>query len=421
MSSRGMNRRYFVQAGLAAVSTAAARSALAYPGILLLDDDTGQSAPRLAPDLVLPSQLRLGHHLVGHLAGGAGANVMVSPASLAAVLTMLSTGANLPLRHAIHHVLGFADPSRRAAARDISALNAAIGQTLRQANGQSPLAVANMIVFDPASKPRSRALAKLSVEGADVSVEDLRKTETIKRINEWVAQRTRNLIPSILDQPLGGHPGLVALNALYFKDKWRVPFAPGQTRTEKFHLVGGRFVDASIMYSPDGRYRFRQDERFIAAELSYASDDFRLVVVTTKLRPAHQHEFGRVTGWLSGAGFSEQDGLVALPRITMSSDVDLLRALDAMGLAPARLRHDAFHSFTTVPQTLSRVVQKAELKIDEEGTEAAAATAATTWRSAPMAPYTKMIVNKPFMFALRDRRTGLVLLNGYVATVRENM
>jgi serpin B len=172
-----------------------------------------------------------------------------------------------------------------------------------------------------------------------------------------------------------------------------------------------------MMYSPDGRYRFRQNDRFIAAELSYASDDFKLVVVTTKTHPARAREFTDVAGWLGGGGFIEHDGLVALPRTVLSSDVELLHALDAMGLAPARLRHDAFQRFSSVPQTLSRVVQKAELKIDEEGTEAAAVTAATTLRSASTGVYSKMIVNKPFVFALRDKRTGLLLLNGYVATL----
>lgn len=410
MSQLQLTRRILLGAGLGALCTLIDDPACA---TLAAERQAAAGSPR-RNDILLPSQLRLGYHLIDHLAGRKSMNVMVSPASLASVLAMLESGASRPLQHAIHHVLGFGNASRRISARHISALKMAIDHTLRQANGESPLALANMIVFDPRSRPHREAIAALSVEGIDVSVEDLRKPETIQRINEWVAQRTHNLIPSILDDPLS-RPGLVAVNALYFKDRWKTSFDLAQTNMEKFHLVGGQSVDASIMYSPDGRYRFRQNEEFIAAELPYASDDFKLVVMTTKGAPARTREFYRVTDWLDGANFTEQDGLVALPRIAMSSDVDLLTALDAMGLAPARLRHDAFRKFAAVPQTLSRVVQKAELKIDEQGTEAAAATAATTLRSASTAPYTKMVVNKPFVFALRDQRTGLVLLNGYVA------
>ena len=173
-----------------------------------------------------------------------------------------------------------------------------------------------------------------------------------------------------------------------------------------------------MMYSPDGRYRFRRDGRFIAVELSYTNDDFKLVVVTMKTHPARAHEFSRVAHWMGGGNFTERNGLITLPRFAMSADVDLLRALGSMGLAPARLWHDAFRRLTAVSQRLSRVVQKTRLKIDEQATEAAVATAATTWRSSPMRSFTRMVVDKPFAFALRDKQTGLVLLNGYVGNVK---
>jgi serine protease inhibitor len=411
MIVRGMNRRAFLQSGLALTAGAAAKPAFAD----LAAGIAGPAAPGLLPDLVLPAQLKLGHGLIERLARGPGANVMVSPASLAAVLAMLSSGASRPLRHAIHHVLGFRDGAWRPAGRDVSAVKAAVAHILSHSGGESPLALANMIVFDPASSPYPQALARLSVEGADVSVEDLSKAETIQRINEWVSERTHTLIPSILNDPLS-HPGLVALNALYFKDKWSIPFDPAQTRTEKFYRVGGSSVDASMMYSPEGHFRFRQDDRFIAVELAYASDDYKLIVVTTKRKPTTASEFAGAQEWLSGRRFAAQAGMIALPRIAMSGDLELLRTLDAMGLAPPRQSPHAFRGFCAVPQSLSRVVQKTELRIDESGTEAAAATAVTTWRQAATDAYTRMVVNKPFVFALRNARTGLVLLSGYVAT-----
>jgi len=359
------------------------------------------------------SQLRLGSRLVGRLADADG-TVMVSPASLAAVLAMLAAGGGAPLGKAIHQVLGFDASAKQE--QDMAALRSAVGQIPGRFGGEGPLVLANMIVLDPAVKPAADAAARLSVVGAEVSVEDLRHAETIQRINQWVAGRTRNVIPSILDQALD-QPGLVALSALHFRDKWRVPFDPTHTRAEKFHLLSGRTVDAAMMYVPDGSYRFRQNREFIAAELAYANDDFRLVVVTSKAEPVRAGEFASLGAWLGGEGFAESAGIVAMPRVRLSVHVDLLKSLDAMGLAPARLRRDAFSALTKAPMVLSHVVQKAELRIDEEGTEAAAATAATASRGALTGSYTKMIVDKPFVFALRDRRTGLVLLCGYVATV----
>src|SRR5579872_3621754 len=107
----------------------------------------------------------------------------------------------------------------------------------------------------------------------------------------------------------------------------------------------------------------------------------------------------------------------AMPRFSSSCSEDLLAALDALGLEAARKAPDALKGLAAASQNISKVVQKTELRINEEGTEAAAATAVVATRSAAVSPdqYVKMIVDKPFVFALRDRQTGLVLLQGYVA------
>jgi serpin B len=105
-----------------------------------------------------------------------------------------------------------------------------------------------------------------------------------------------------------------------------------------------------------------------------------------------------------------------MPRFSASGNEDLLATLDALGLEAARKAPDALKGLAAASQSISKVVQKTELRINEEGTEAAAATAVVATRSAATAPdqYVKMVVDKPFVFALRDKPTGLVLLQGYV-------
>jgi serine protease inhibitor len=138
-----------------------------------------------------------------------------------------------------------------------------------------------------------------------------------------------------------------------------------------------------------------------------------MVVVTTRDKPARAREFARVTGWLGGEGFAESEGELALPRFSSSGSDELLGALDALGLRRGRVSPTALQGLSPVPQIITRVVQKTELRVDEAGTEAAAATAVTTMRSMTV-DYVKMVVDKPFVFALRDRSTGLILLSGYV-------
>jgi serpin B len=247
-------------------------------------------------------------------------------------------------------------------------------------------------------------------------VDSLSNPDLVDRINTWVRDKTRNLIPSILEEA-PETLGLVAVNALYFKDKWRVQFNPAKTQVEKFQSLYGN-VNVSMMHSPIAKFAFRQDERFIASELGYAHDDFKLVVATTKSAPALAADFAPVAGWLSGQDFEARNGEIAMPRLSLSSVEELLRPLDAMGLRAARQRKDALEQFSDEDLIISRVVQKLELRLSEEGTEAAAATAVVTTRSLAPDDHVKMVVDKPFVFALRDRKTGLILFMGYVGAPR---
>ena len=225
-------------------------------------------------------------------------------------------------------------------------------------------------------------------------------------------EKTRDLIPSII----GEAPetlGLVAVNALYFKDKWQTPFEASRTTTAAFQTVSGKPADVQMMHSPVSTFRFRIDNRFVAAELGYMNENFRLVAITTKSVPAPAQDFAAVAGWLGGDGFEAQRGEIGLPKLTLSATGELLPALDAFGLAAVRHLPGALEGFSDEELRIARVLQKIELRVNEEGTEGAAATSVMTTRSlAP--PHQVVTFDKPFVFALRDDKTGLVLFMGYV-------
>ena len=159
---------------------------------------------------------------------------------------------------------------------------------------------------------------------------------------------------------------------------------------------------------------FRQDERLVAVDLPYSTQGFSLVIVTSKRGSASLKQLGSGTDWLGGEGFALSPGELRMPRFTMANTTQLLPALDHLGLAPARHWPGAFSGLSPVPQRITRVTQRTFLALDEAGTEAAAATAVVTSRSASM-DFVKMNVDKPFLFAIRDTKSGLILLAGYVA------
>ena len=161
------------------------------------------------------------------------------------------------------------------------------------------------------------------------------------------------------------------------------------------------------MHSPDGRFRFRQDARFLAVDLPYTTAGFSLVVVTTRQAPAVARDFAGLSDWLAGSGFFEAPGEVALPRFGAQTNVDLMPTLAGLGFKPP----STLPGFAKGTLRLAKAQQRVELTVDEKGTEAAAATAVTTNRSLE-SDFLKMVVDKPFVFALRDATTGLIVVAG---------
>jgi len=164
------------------------------------------------------------------------------------------------------------------------------------------------------------------------------------------------------------------------------------------------------MRSDQGSFQFRQDERYVAVDLPFATKNYSLVVVSTKDQPAPAKDFVGVAKWCTGAGFTKLPGEVALPRLDISANIDLMPMLLTLGLKPP----STLPGFAAGPLQLAKVQQRVELKVDEEGAEAAAATAAIGSRAMEVG-LVKMIADKPFIFALRDAASGLIIVAGYVA------
>lgn len=361
-------------------------------------------------------QLKLGQSLIEHLQKGKSApnNTVVSPASLAMIMAVLDLGADDALRDALHRALGFERRNTKdlkAATADLAALRNAAKAVQGDPAIADVLKVANAIFFEKGSPLTEGALDKVRAAGAEVFVDSISTPAALQKINGWVAEKTNGLIPTILDQP-PSNAGLVGLNAVYFKDQWRTPFDAAATRPAPFQRADGSSVVVPMMRA-SMRQRLRIDETFAGVELPYSHDRFSLVLLTRRDKPAAPADFAQAQAWLSGEGFTEDQVELAMPRFTLTEGESLLEALDSMGLDRGRSSPTAFKGFSPSPQAIGAVVQKVFVRVDEAGTEAAAATAVVTTRSLHTAGH-RITFDKPFLFALRDRTTGLVLLSGYV-------
>ncbi|MTW18278.1 hypothetical protein GJ689_18925, partial [Rhodoplanes serenus] len=400
---------------------------------------TSAAAPTSAtpdPAAMLTAQSRLAVRLVDALRKETpdAANLVVSPGSLAMVMALIDLGADDRLRAALARTLAFVDDAaappgtaadRKASARkgdrtatpptppaDLAAVRR-LAQALRSDPAAAEvLSVADALWIDPAANPKEPTLAAVAAAGGTVFRERLGDPATLARINGWVGEKTRGLIPTILDR-VPADAGLVAVNALAFKDRWRTAFAEARTRPAPFTRLDGSTVEVPLMAATFEAVPMRSDERFVAAELGYAHERFALVLLTSRDAPQPAAAFAPVAGWLSGDGFAAGPADVALPRLALAERAALLPALDALGLKAGRASPTALAGFAP-GQRIAEVIQKTVLKIDESGTEAAAATAVVTVRSATRPSHPRLAFDKPFWFALRDKVTGLVLLAGYV-------
>lgn len=353
-------------------------------------------------------QADLGLRLLVALAGETktGSSVQASPASLTAVFSYLHLGADPIMKGAIAKMLGFKPEEGEAA---ITGFRQSAKTLIGASPEKGPLAFAyGMFVKSPGMlKPGASDL--LASEGMGTSVADISTDEGVAIVNKWVADHTADLIPKLLP---GRFPDaiLTAVNALYFKDKWVVPFDPKKTKRAPFHLVDGKTADVDMM-SLHKKFAVRENDRFVAVKLPYKTPGFSLVVVTTRDEPTPMVEFAGIADWLVGTDFQEQDVNLSFPRFNIDTNFNLFPILAKAGLGEGFQSPDPFPLLFS--GRISAVIQGCVIKVDEEGTEAAAATAVVVTKSMSYAVEARF--DKPFVYALRDERQGMILLTGYVA------
>ncbi|EJC78119.1 serine protease inhibitor [Rhizobium leguminosarum bv. trifolii WSM2012] len=332
------------------------------------------------------------------------ANIMVSPASLAAALGLASLGASDQGKAAIAKSLGFQEPNGPE-----TVLETMVPE--KPAAADAPLASAVAIVFDDRLVLAPGALPMLATHHIKPTIEDLDGPASVEHINGWVKDATRGAIPSILDAPPGG--GFVSLAALSFKARWKTSF-DRESPASPFQRPDGSTISVPMMHLTGDGQKFRFDEKFAAVDLAYTDESYSMVVVAARSgKGVGGADLKALTSWLQGEKFEAAKGEIFLPRFSLNDGRDLMPVLNAIGLAPEQAKDGAFPGFTKENIRLSRVLQKTMIKVDENGTEAAAATAAITERSIDP-KLVRVVADARFAFALRDTRTGLLLAAGLI-------
>lgn len=258
-----------------------------------------------------------------------------------------------------------------------------------------------------------------SYGGGLMEVDFINACEEARRtINVWVEEQTKAKIKELIKPGiLTPDTRLVLTNAIYFKAAWKKPFEPNQTSDEDFTLTDGKKVKAKMM-KESIRTNYFKGEGFEALELPYEADDLSMIVLLPN-RPDGLPTFEKqltsanLTQWLTK--LSDHRVTVTLPKFKLTSEFMLNEVLSKMGMPNAFDRSKADFSGMTAQDQLfvSHVVHKAYVDVNETGTEAAATTAIHTEFLSRPRPAT-FRADHPFVYLIRDNRTGSILFMGRV-------
>jgi serine protease inhibitor len=394
-----------------------ARTTAAIAAIVVLFGSSAGAAVPPKPDLAT-AYTRFGFSLLSLLERADPAqNVFISPASIATALAMTANGAEGATREAILETLGLPSGVDMDA---FNAGNADLLAALRKPGTGVELSSANALWLSKrfAIYPGFLHIGQTSF-GATVQQVAFGEPSAAKSINAWVSSNTNGLIPEIV-AGTSARDIAILTNAIAMKAKWVFPFEKRSTHDAPFTTLGGGHSTVSMMERV-GSTSYAQDATWQIARLPYCCDDrFAMYVFLPRegiaLRDALQ---GLDEGAFTKAIASLEDRQVRLqmPRYTATFKAALNEPLTQLGMGLAFSNRANFRALTAAPVDISSVNHRAFLRVDEDGTEAAAATAVViTLLKANLVPptATPMIVNRPFFLAIRDDRTKQLLFAGAI-------
>ena len=354
-------------------------------------------------------------------------NLLFSPFSIRTALGMAQAGAKgetaTQMREAL--CLPSSDEALHAAfAEIVQRLNAAGG-------GEYEMAVANSLWGQDGAplEPEFLDLIARHYGGGMKLVDFLGGAEAARvTMNQWVEDQTRRKIRELIPPgTLNSDTRLVLLNAVHFKGTWVLPFRTEATSDEAFHLEGGGVVHAPLMHEHE-RVRYVQGEGYQAVDLAYRGGDLSMLVLLPERKDGLPDLEARLSArMLHDCVEQMRTGEVRLflPRFKITWGTVNVRdqlAVLGMPLAFARFRadfsgingHEPPHAEALF---ISDVFHKAMVEVNEEGTEAAAATAVVMEAALGMGPSRPRPVpvfraDHPFLFAIRDRKSGAILFLG---------
>ena len=346
-------------------------------------------------------------------------NLFISPLSVGMALGMTYNGAAGTTQAAMQTALGLGGMSLG----DVNGAYRGVIGLLRGLDPSVDFTLANSIwyrqgfTFDPAFLDTCRAYFDAAVRGLDFSSPAAAPT-----INGWVSDRTHGRIPTIVPDPVPDFIVMYLINAVYFKGAWVTQFSKNLTAPAAFTLASGATVPVPMMhYGNPAWVRVATDSAVQVLDLRYGGGAYSMTIVMPRDAAGMTSLLDRLTvaqwdAWI--AALDSTKALVVMPKYTVGYELRMNDVLAALGMGvafvPCPGSPDCADFTRMRPERdlfISEVMHKAWVDVNEEGTEAAAATSVGIGTTAEPSP---ILVDRPFLFAIRERFSGTILFLGRI-------
>lgn len=342
---------------------------------------------------------------------GRAGNVFVSPLSASMALGMALNGADGVTYTAMHSALRLGDLART----DVNEGYKSLIALLRGLDKSTEFRIANSIWYEKTYPFHASFISdSRTFFDAQVQALDFGNPSSVDVINSWVNEATSKKIPKIIDAI--DENVMFLINAIYFKGAWKNSFDKSKTVNAPFYALDGSTAEVPLMTQSEGTRTFFGSD-YAAFDLPYGNTAFSMTVVL----PDKGVDINAFTEGLSESkwkaineGMRETGYDIYLPRFKLTWEKKLNPDLTGLGMGIAFTPYKA--DFTRMSPNgkdlfISEVIQKTFVEVNEEGTEAAAATSVGMM---PTSLPPSIRVDRPFVFAIRERFSGTILFIGKV-------
>jgi len=342
-------------------------------------------------------------------------NVFMSPLSASMALGMTMNGAVGETFEEMRRALAFGTTSRA----EINASYRSLIDMLRALDPTVDFRIANSIwyrtgfPFESAFLDEARQFFDAKVAGLDFNA-----PSAVTTINDWVKQSTNNKIDKIVEPPIDGEVVMYLINAIYFNGAWTARFEKNQTRQDQFTTIDGTTAPIEMMRRTD-TVRVAETADLQVVELPYGGGAYAMTILLPKPGKSVSNLVASLTAdaWQTAvASAAAREVELQMPKFKLRWEALLNEPLQALGMQlPFQGGLADFTRMSSDGKRLyiSRVKQKSYVDVHEEGTEAAAVTSVEIRVVCACGPQV-IRIDRPFVFAIRERLSGTILFMGKI-------